>query len=166
MLRPISLCQHAVAITPVGPQAGSSFPVCLRRRPSPCQRRVGSHLKCFEACSAFTRVTACWLAGSPKAALSIRCFDSIVASTADPIATGWNDSCRVGVAPTEDRHLCTAHTDTGPTFLRLLICKSAHAPVQEGNRHFAIGTAFISWPLSPSFSRRPLPCPLSIAANS
>jgi hypothetical protein len=31
----------------------SSLPGCLRRRPSPCQRRVGSHLKRFEACSAF-----------------------------------------------------------------------------------------------------------------
>ena len=33
-----------------------------RRRPSPIYRRVGSHIKPFEACSVFTRVTACQLA--------------------------------------------------------------------------------------------------------
>jgi len=63
----------------------------------------------FEACSAFTRVTACLLAESPKATLSIGGFGSIVTSTAAPIATGWSESYRVGIAPTEDRHLCTAH---------------------------------------------------------
>jgi hypothetical protein len=51
--------------------------------------------------------------GAAWTALCIRSFGSIVTSTAVPIATGWNDSCRVGVAPTEDRRLCTAHTDTG-----------------------------------------------------
>ena len=50
--------------------------------------------------------------GAACATLCIRSFGSIVTSTAVPIATGWNDSCRVGIAPTEDRHLCTAHTDT------------------------------------------------------
>ena len=33
-----------------------------RQRPSPCVRRVGSRIKLFEACSAFTHVTACLLA--------------------------------------------------------------------------------------------------------
>ena len=33
-----------------------------RRRPSPIQWRVGSHVKIFEACSVFTHVTACRLA--------------------------------------------------------------------------------------------------------
>jgi hypothetical protein len=45
-------------------------------------------------------------------ALSIEGFGDIVTSIAAPIATGWNDSCRVGIAPTEGRHLRTAHTDT------------------------------------------------------
>jgi hypothetical protein len=39
------------------------------------------------------------------AALCIEGFGSFVTSTTAPIATGWNDSCRVGIAPTEDRHL-------------------------------------------------------------
>jgi len=37
-----------------------------RHRPSLDTRRVGSCIDCFEACSVFTRVRACLLAGSPK----------------------------------------------------------------------------------------------------
>ena len=37
-----------------------------RRRPSPLRKRVGSHIACFEAFSAFTHVTACRLAESPS----------------------------------------------------------------------------------------------------
>ena len=36
-------------------------------------------------------------------------FSRFVTSTTVPIATGWNDPCRVGFAPTEAAHLCTAH---------------------------------------------------------
>src|SRR5271169_1551526 len=36
-----------------------------RRRPSPSERRVGSCTTRFEACLAFTRVTACMLTKSP-----------------------------------------------------------------------------------------------------
>jgi hypothetical protein len=82
-----------------------SFPCNLRRRPSPSLCWVGSHITCFEACSAFTHVTACLLAEPPHAVLCIEGFDSVVTSTTAPIATGWNDSCRVGIAPTEDRRL-------------------------------------------------------------
>jgi len=38
-----------------------------RRRPSPLHREVGVRELCFEACSAFTVVTACRLAESPLA---------------------------------------------------------------------------------------------------
>src|SRR5207253_3540102 len=41
--------------------------------------------------------------------LYIRGFGSFVTSTTAPIATGWSESCRVGIAPTEDRRLVTAH---------------------------------------------------------
>src|SRR5882762_9656426 len=37
-----------------------------RRRPSPCNSKVGSCNHFFGACSAFTRVTACTLAESPS----------------------------------------------------------------------------------------------------
>ena len=36
--------------------------MCFPRRPSPYLRRVGFHIARFEACSTFTRVTACMLA--------------------------------------------------------------------------------------------------------
>jgi hypothetical protein len=62
-----------------------------RRRPSPNFGWVGSCIMVFEACSAFTRVTACRLAKSPCATLYIGGSGGFVASTAAPIATGWSD---------------------------------------------------------------------------
>ena len=45
----------------------------------------------FEACSAFTRVTACLLAEPPKRPVVIEGSGGFVTSTAAPIATGWSD---------------------------------------------------------------------------
>ena len=61
------------------------------RRPSPKFRRVGSCITLFEACSAFTRVTACTLAESPKATLYTEGFADFVTSIDAPIATGWSE---------------------------------------------------------------------------
>jgi hypothetical protein len=74
VLQASPVCRHAVAITPVGslgPIAlGAAYstrsPFRRRRRPSPINRRVGSHVQSFEACSASTRVTACRLAAPPS----------------------------------------------------------------------------------------------------
>lgn len=57
----------------------------------------------FEACSTFTRVTACALAESPEVTLYIEGFSRFVTSTTAPIATGWSESCRVGLLPLKDR---------------------------------------------------------------
>src|SRR5262245_35121705 len=38
-------------------------------------------------------------------------FSHFVTSIAAPVASGWS-GCRVGVAPTGERRLCTAHTQT------------------------------------------------------
>ena len=46
---------------------------------------------------------------SPFGPFSIGSFNRFVASAAVPTATGWNDPCRVGFAPTGTVHLCTAH---------------------------------------------------------
>jgi len=47
---------HVVTNTPAGPM--KLFAHTLhRRRPSPSARRVGSCIRCFEACSVFTPVT-------------------------------------------------------------------------------------------------------------
>ena len=68
----------------------------------PGPRPVGSRITFFEACSAFTHVTACLLAKSPEATLSTRGSGSFVTSTAAPIATGWSDlSCRAGLSPAD-----------------------------------------------------------------
>src|SRR5580704_4860551 len=47
----------------------------LSARPSPVNRRVGIHDFTFEACSSFTRVTACKVARPPKGGLLSRGFD-------------------------------------------------------------------------------------------
>ncbi len=51
-----------------------------------------------------------------QATLSIRGFGSFVTSTTAPIATGWSDRCRVGIAPTEDRHLSRRTVSFHPTY--------------------------------------------------
>ncbi len=58
-------CLHAVATTPAGPMETCSLMRFHRLRPSPNRRRVGPCITLFEACSAFTHVTACMLAESP-----------------------------------------------------------------------------------------------------
>ena len=59
------LCLHAVANTPAGLMETCSLVRSHQLRPSPKPGRVGSCITRFEACSAFTRVTACMLAWSP-----------------------------------------------------------------------------------------------------
>ncbi len=56
---------HAGATTPAGPRGTGSLVPPPRLRPSPNLRRVGSCIVLFEACSAFTHVTAYRLAKSP-----------------------------------------------------------------------------------------------------
>src|SRR5207244_2148470 len=51
--------------TPAEPRRKRRSP-SPRRRPSPSSRWVGSRIRSFEACTAFTSVTACQLAESPS----------------------------------------------------------------------------------------------------
>ena len=74
--------------------------------------RVGLRIVLFEACSAFTRVTACTLALSPNRDTLTRGFSHFVTSMTAPVASGWS-GCRVGLAPTGKRRLSTAHTQSG-----------------------------------------------------
>jgi hypothetical protein len=74
--------------------------------------RVGLRIVLFEACSAFTRVTACTLALSPIRDTHSEGFSYFVTSIAAPVASGWS-GCRVGLAPTGKRRLLTAHTLNG-----------------------------------------------------
>ena len=70
--------------------------------------RVGLRIVLFEVCSAFTRVTACTLTLSPIRDTHSEGFSYFVTSIAAPVASGWS-GCRVGLAPTGKRRLCTAH---------------------------------------------------------
>ena len=89
-MRRFSVGRHAVASTPVATREGmKSFPLLSSRlRPSPSLCWVGCHIMLFEACTAFTHVTACLLAESLKRSFPIEGFGGIVTSTAAPIATG------------------------------------------------------------------------------
>jgi hypothetical protein len=109
VLRPISLYRHAVAITPVGPQVGSSRSpeTCGSGLPHPFAGSAPTLNVSRPAQRSLTLRPAC--SRSPQGTLSIRGFGSFVTSAAAPIATGWSDRCRVGITPTEDRRLCTAH---------------------------------------------------------
>jgi hypothetical protein len=80
--------------------------------------RVDLRIVLFEACSAFTRVTACTLALSPIRDTLIEGFSHFVSSMTAPVASGWS-GCRVGLAPTGKRRLVTAHTHYGRFCLRV-----------------------------------------------
>jgi len=100
-------------------------------------RRVGLRIVLFEACSAFTRVTACTLAPSPIRDALSEGFSYFVTSIAAPVASGWS-VCRVGLAPTGKRRLITAHTRSGlgaPTFIRVPILGQSTRPEKERGRH-------------------------------
>jgi len=60
-----SVYENAVTNTPVSPPGAPIALLPRRRRPSPKDTRVGALITLFEACSAFTHVTACLLAESP-----------------------------------------------------------------------------------------------------
>jgi len=89
--------KHAVVITPVVLSGAFVVHLAQQRRPSPKFRRVGFHITLFEACSTFTRVTACLFAKSPYVILSTGGFDDFITSTIAPIATGWNDQLPGGI---------------------------------------------------------------------
>jgi len=72
-------------------------------------RPVGLRNDLFEACSAFTLITACTLAGSPKATPYIGGFSYFVTSIAAPIASGRSDLAGWDFHPLEKRRLITAH---------------------------------------------------------
>src|SRR5262249_21518900 len=95
----------------------SSWAYCFAHSPSRISLprkgcRVGLRIVLFEACSAFTRVTACTLALSPIRDTHSEGFSYFVTSIAAPVASGWSGR-RVGLTPTGKRRLLTAHTHHG-----------------------------------------------------
>ena len=111
VLRALSLCtccRHYPGAAAGRILAHSPSRISLPRNGS----RVGLRIVLFEACSAFTRVTACTLALSPIRDTLIEGFSHFVTSMTAPIASGWS-GCRVGLAPTGKRRLVTAHARNG-----------------------------------------------------
>ena len=112
VLRTLSLCtccrHHPGAAAGRTLRSASPSRISLPRK----GYRVGLRIVLFEACSAFTRVTACTLALSPIRDTLIEGFSHFVASMTAPIASGWS-GCRVGFAPTGKRRLVMAHTLSG-----------------------------------------------------
>ena len=105
------LYMHAVATTPAEPQGCSrrSLPLVAAAFSLSWRDRLPRSLFSGPARRSL-RVTACMLAESLRTLFS-ECFSCFVASTTVPSATGWNDTCRAGIAPAERVCLCTAHQD-------------------------------------------------------
>ena len=113
VLRTLSLCtcrRHYPGVA-AGRISSLSSPIHFSLPRYGC--RVGLRIVLFEACSAFTRVTACTLALSPIRDTHSEGFSCFVTSIAAPAASGWSGR-RVGLTPTGKRRLSTAHTQGGP----------------------------------------------------
>src|SRR5258707_15274658 len=79
---------------------------------------LSPHTPC-QSPGALTHVAACTLARSPIRDPLTRGFRHFVSSMPAPVASGWSDSRRVGLAPTGKRRLLTAHPQTGPRSRRI-----------------------------------------------
>jgi hypothetical protein len=87
-LRTIQTCRRHY---PGGTAGGDDRSIPAAVTAFTAQSRLGSRINNFEACSAFTHVTACLFARSPEATPCTEGLGSFVTSTAAPIATGRSD---------------------------------------------------------------------------
>jgi hypothetical protein len=70
---------------------------------------IGSRILAFRGLLSVHSSYGLHARGVDYATLSIEGFSDFVTSIAALVATGWNDSCRAGIAPAEDAQLSTAH---------------------------------------------------------
>ena len=98
------LCLHAVANTPAGRMEFIRSYSSISLRPSPKPGRVGSCISLFEACSAFTHVTACTLAKSPSDSLHQRLQQSRWLHCCSDCYRVERTSSRAGLSPAMDHH--------------------------------------------------------------
>jgi hypothetical protein len=89
---------------------------CILRSTSPSDRSlphssewVGFRIILFGACSTFTARCSLHARQVTNVTFCTEGFSRFVTSTTAPIATGWSESCRVGLSPTERSRLFTAH---------------------------------------------------------
>jgi hypothetical protein len=99
------LCLHAVANTPAGLMKLVRSYRSTNFRPSPKPGRVGSCISLFEACSAFTHVTACTLAKSPSDSLHQRLQQFRCLHCCSDCYRVERTSSRAGLTPAVDHHL-------------------------------------------------------------
>jgi len=106
------LCSDAWSFT------SRTFPP-RQRRPSPQGRWFGVRINSFEVCSAFTRVPA-WMLADPHNGPSYR---SASADSSPPpplrLLLAGAKSCQVGITPTENQNLITAHAPARVADLRV-----------------------------------------------
>ena len=100
----------------------------------------------------------------PEAARCIEGFGDFVTSIAAPIATGWSESCRVGMAPTEDQRLCTAHNDSRPLLFLLLRPYWGHAGISIENSAWP-PIRFVPTRLPPRESERSAMGPVTLVSH-
>ena len=77
-----------------------------------------------------------------QAACCLEGFDGFVTSTAAPIATGWSDLCRVGIAPTEEPRLSTTHRH--PSFASSRTCVLSPFFLEALDNHGGVGILSIT----------------------
>jgi hypothetical protein len=97
-------------------------PFRQRWQPSPCQCRVGAHINRFEACSTFTRVTACLIAGPPCGPLSRRLRRLRYLHRRSDSFRLERPSCRGAWLPLEIRNL-SRRTTTPISAFTLFMCR-------------------------------------------
>ena len=103
------LCLHAVATTPAGPMETCSLVHSHRHRPSPKFRRVGPCIAFFEACTAFTTLRPTDLPSCLSNPLHRRLQQLRCLHRRSDCYRVERTSSRVGLSPTVDQHLFTAH---------------------------------------------------------
>ena len=106
VLRSLSSSMRAAANTPAEPVGA-----CVAHFPtgSSLPRYQGGSASAsypFEACAAFTCITARMVAKPPLAARYVGVLQTMsLPPSSAPTATGWSDSCRAGFAPAEEWRL-------------------------------------------------------------
>jgi len=104
----VFLCIRAVATTPAESQ-GASFALFPCHNSLP--RKIGGSASALRLSRPARRSLTLRPAYLPSHRMTLYTGGSsrFVASTAAPIATGWSESCRAGLAPAGKPCLCTAH---------------------------------------------------------
>jgi hypothetical protein len=125
---------------------------CLAHSPSPVSLprnggQVGLCNVLFEACSAFTRVTACTLAGSSKMTRYIRGSSHFVTSMTAPIASGWNKFAGWALHPLRNAAFARRTPNDALCTSGRCLCQAGikHSPGIASIGSFQRGVSRVTW---------------------